>query len=93
MLVTEAALLTAAYVSPATLCFRHASDMREYQVDRSAGPPLQVRGPLDHKEFAHVVGTLSVAVEENHEMEYMILAVWAGPMRDGVKHLSRSCAA
>lgn len=45
---------------------------------------LQARSLLDVKEFADVLGVFSVVVGEDDDLEGIILAVWAGIMKDSL---------
>lgn len=43
---------------------------------------LQARGHLDAREFADLLGIFSVVIGEDDDLEGMILAVWAGVLKD-----------
>jgi hypothetical protein len=45
---------------------------------------LQARGHLDVREFSELLGIFSVVVGEDEDLEGMILAVWAGLLKDSV---------
>jgi len=45
---------------------------------------LQARGHLDVREFSDLLGIFSVVVGEDDDLEGMILAVWAGLLKDSV---------
>ncbi|MEP7457600.1 hypothetical protein [Phyllobacterium sp. SB3] len=45
---------------------------------------LQARGHLDAREFSELFGIFSVVVGEDDDLEGMILAVWAGLLKDSV---------
>ncbi len=45
---------------------------------------LQARGHLKVREFADLLGVFSVVVGEDDDLEGMILAVWAGLLKDSV---------
>jgi hypothetical protein len=45
---------------------------------------LQARGHLDVREFSNLLGIFSVVVGEDDDLEGMILAVWAGLLKDSV---------
>lgn len=45
---------------------------------------LQARGHLDVREFSELLGIFSVVVGEDDDLEGMILAVWAGLLKDSV---------
>lgn len=45
---------------------------------------LQARGHLEVEEFANLLGIFSVIAGEDDDLEGMILAVWAGLMKDSV---------
>ncbi|MBL7660950.1 hypothetical protein INQ28_32175, partial [Escherichia coli] len=44
----------------------------------------QARGHLDVREFSELLGIFSVVVGEDDDLEGMILAVWAGLLKDSV---------
>lgn len=45
---------------------------------------LQARGHLDVREFSELLGIFSVVVGEDDDLEGMILAVWAGLLKESV---------
>ena len=45
---------------------------------------MQARGHLDVREFSELLGIFSVVVGEDDDLEGMILAVWAGLLKDSV---------